>query len=147
MTKPCYRCGQVKDEGEFFRSVLTADKLSFHCKECTKKATRVNPNATRNKVAAYTPKTAAHRAVDKALKDGSLTRKPCKICGTQPAVAHHHDYSKPLDVVWLCRHHHSKVHTCDKVDGIDDDLLFALKPETIEPYSNETLNNGQAASV
>ncbi len=35
-------------------------------------------------------------------------RKPCH-CG-EKAQAHHHDYSKPLDVVWLCVKHHNEEH-------------------------------------
>jgi hypothetical protein len=33
------------------------------------------------------------------------------VCGTQDRVqAHHEDYSRPLDVVWLCPTHHKARH-------------------------------------
>ena len=58
----------------------------------------------------------AHHAVAKALRKGRLTREPCEVCGAVHGVdgavlhAHHEDYSKPLDVVWLCRRHHRRLH-------------------------------------
>lgn len=36
-------------------------------------------------------------------------KQPCCICG-QKAQAHHHDYNKPLDVIWFCSKHHAEEH-------------------------------------
>jgi hypothetical protein len=55
-------------------------------------------------------KRAAHVAVGNALRDGKLTRNPCEVCGEAKAQAHHDDYSKPLDVRWLCTTHHAEWH-------------------------------------
>jgi hypothetical protein len=47
----------------------------------------------------------------KAIKEGQLTRLPCRECGSTIAVeAHHEDYTKPLEVQWLCRKHHARRH-------------------------------------
>ena len=54
-------------------------------------------------------KLAAHNAVSKALLRGKLERQPCWVCG-EKAEAHHPDYDRPLDVVWLCSPHHKEVH-------------------------------------
>jgi hypothetical protein len=51
----------------------------------------------------------AHKEVHAALKNGLLVKQPCEVCGA-PAHAHHDDYSKPLDVRWLCRTHHMGLH-------------------------------------
>ena len=56
--------------------------------------------------AKFPEKHAARQAVLVALRSGRLKRQPCKRCGHAPAQAHHPDYSKPLDVVWLCPDHH-----------------------------------------
>lgn len=40
----------------------------------------------------------------------NLTKKPCDVCNQYPAQAHHSDYSKPLDVKWLCIKHHAETH-------------------------------------
>jgi uncharacterized Zn finger protein (UPF0148 family) len=36
--------------------------------------------------------------------------QPCSQCGAAKAERHHHDYSKPLDVVFLCRRCHTIWH-------------------------------------
>jgi len=39
-----------------------------------------------------------------------LERQPCEVCGARPAEAHHDDYSRPLEVRWLCKRHHAEHH-------------------------------------
>jgi ribosomal protein S27AE len=48
--------------------------------------------------------------VHEAIASGRLIRQFCQRCGGQPAEGHHHDYSKPLDVVWLCGACHRREH-------------------------------------
>ena len=50
------------------------------------------------------------KAVREAKDAGILVQGVCVVCGSEKTVAHHEDYSKPLDVVWLCRKHHRHVH-------------------------------------
>ena len=45
-----------------------------------------------------------------AVRDGKIERLPCEVCGEVKSEAHHHDYSKPLDVKWLCDKHHHAEH-------------------------------------
>jgi hypothetical protein len=52
----------------------------------------------------------ASDAVALAIRLGALAKQRCIRCGNPRAVAHHEDYSKPLDVMWLCRKHHSARH-------------------------------------
>ncbi len=61
---------------------------------------------------ARTPKIViqAQRAVWEAVKQGSMVRQPCEVCGAERVDAHHDDYEKPLSVRWLCRGHHLKHH-------------------------------------
>lgn len=58
----------------------------------------------------YPLKKKAKTAVRSALKSGKLLKMPCQVCGNEKVHAHHEDYSKPLDVVWLCVRHHEDVH-------------------------------------
>lgn len=44
------------------------------------------------------------------LKRGKLVKQPCEVCGSPESQMHHDDYSKPLEVRWLCRRHHLYLH-------------------------------------
>lgn len=59
-------------------------------------------------------KRSAQISVGNAIRDGKLVRLPCGICGNTTADAHHDDYSKPLEVRWLCRKHHAEWHRNNK---------------------------------
>jgi len=52
----------------------------------------------------------AHLAVQRALKAGQLERQSCEVCGSDAVDAHHDQYEKPLQVRWLCRRHHTRLH-------------------------------------
>ncbi len=58
----------------------------------------------------YPERKSAQQAVQTALRNGRLIRGPCETCGSAEVHAHHNDYSKPLDVVWLCHQHHMQSH-------------------------------------
>lgn len=55
-------------------------------------------------------KVKARSAAGRAIEAGKLLRQPCEVCQAPQAEAHHDDYSKPLDVRWLCRAHHREHH-------------------------------------
>ena len=58
---------------------------------------------------------AAHVILGNAVRDGRVYKQLiCKACGAHPKRrnmhAHHEDYAKPLDVVWLCSTCHATHH-------------------------------------
>jgi hypothetical protein len=55
-------------------------------------------------------KGAAHHAVNNAVRDGRLVKLACERCGNPDSEGHHDDYTKPLDVIWLCPRHHAERH-------------------------------------
>ncbi len=58
----------------------------------------------------YPEKMRARQKVYRAKKSGKLLPQPCEICGCEENIqAHHPDYKKPLDVMWLCPDDHRKI--------------------------------------
>ncbi len=53
-------------------------------------------------------KVSARKKLQKAVYRGKIKRLKCH-CGKE-SDAHHTDYSKPLEVIWLCRQHHTELH-------------------------------------
>jgi hypothetical protein len=52
----------------------------------------------------------SHNAVSSAIREGRIVKQPCQKCGLEKAEAHHPDYSKPLEIEWLCRPCHMLEH-------------------------------------
>lgn len=84
---------------------------SGYCRECKNARSRAWKKAN--------PLTEEQRIKDRArsyagvyLRRGLLERQPCEVCGGE-AEMHHDDYSKPLEVRWLCRDHHMAHHQAE----------------------------------
>ena len=71
---------------------------------------RVNPAPHYQALARYNQKHPERKAatvtVNNAVRDGRLKKQPCEVCGAVKVEAHHDDYTKPLEVRWLCNKHH-----------------------------------------
>jgi hypothetical protein len=52
----------------------------------------------------------ARQTLRNAIARGEIKRMPCEVCGKKKTHAHHSDYSKPFDVMWLCINHHYEKH-------------------------------------
>jgi hypothetical protein len=52
----------------------------------------------------------ANERVRVAIRRGKLLKGICVVCGITDVEAHHEDYGRPLDVVWLCKSHHEWMH-------------------------------------
>jgi hypothetical protein len=141
MEKRCFKCGETKPLDAFYRHPMMADGHLNKCAECAKKDVRqhrikhpekhreydrerarcaeriaANTNRTRAYRAANPERRAAHNAVNNAVRDGRLHKLPCAFCGSEDRLeAHHHDYSKPLDVTWLCSGCHSRFHALERM--------------------------------
>jgi len=57
------------------------------------------------------PERARAREIAKyAVRSGKIKRMPCEMCNSKKSHHHHEDYSKPLDLTWLCQKHHVERH-------------------------------------
>lgn len=52
----------------------------------------------------------ARRKLNNFLAKGKIIKQECLKCGASNTEAHHPDYSKPLEIIWLCRIHHAEIH-------------------------------------
>lgn len=123
--KVCKKCGVKKPIDDFYECKSSRDGHLGKCKECTKRDVvnyrKKNPVAvlnTRIKTCAKNPTHSnANRVVAAAIEAGKLkTPNECQGCGRKASdtrlSAHHHDYKKPLDVIWLCAACHRPIdHT------------------------------------
>lgn len=57
-------------------------------------------------IAKHSEKHKCRKIFESAVKSGQIKRMPCVICGDENSEGHHEDYTKPLDVIFLCRKHH-----------------------------------------
>ena len=64
----------------------------------------------RQYVLKYPEKAKAKHVIGHLVKTGKICKLPCEICGDKISQAHHPDYDKPIEVVWLCQIHHTKIH-------------------------------------
>ena len=133
--KTCFKCGAEKPLTEYYKAKGMRDGHFNKCKECTKKDVKhhyynvpgvaeryrakqrakkrgTNKDLTyqreyrkRNKV-----KTAAQQLVSRKLTNPGA----CEECeSTRRIEGHHDDYSKPLDVRWLCAVCHKQWHAAN----------------------------------
>lgn len=117
--KPCFRKRQNKWRWENIAKVRAAQRAFVHSEEsiANKKAwtnsaagKASHARATARWRAKNRIKCRAHKKLNNAIIRGELTRQPCEKCGVRKVDAHHDDYSKPLQVRWLCRKHHVEFH-------------------------------------
>lgn len=73
----------------------------------------------------YPEKVAARKALENAIRRGAI-QKPtvCEECDGEflrrEIHGHHHDYTKPLQVEWLCLRCHSDRHAADRRAGSEN---------------------------
>lgn len=130
--KTCFKCNVMQPITEFYVHPAMGDGRLNKCKTCAKRDVsknyreniehyreyerqRFSRQERKQKVAEYAKrrpsiKRQATYLTTNAIRDGRLIRQPCEKCGDAKSEAHHDDYSKPLDVRWLCRKHHLEHH-------------------------------------
>jgi hypothetical protein len=138
--KRCSSCKQEKDQSEFYTDKKAKDGLKSQCKKCHSlcsvrtrdidKHRESNKNWMRRskyytreevrerellrcRVKNRSWHAKARNLANRAVDLGFLVRPDvCSVCGAEGVKthAHHDDYSKPLDVRWVCIDCHGKLH-------------------------------------
>lgn len=118
MTKICSRCKKEKDLSFFSEYKVAKDGYRPWCKICHRDYQRYYRKENSKKYYSYgkkyranhPEKANAHAAVWLAKRRGRLLQTSCEVCKSNKTEAHHPDYKKPLEVMWLCRTHHLEWH-------------------------------------
>ena len=127
----CPGCHGWKSSDGYYKDKRTPNGLKSQCKDChiegnmrtrnPENARRINREhmrrarktdskkfRSRERAAGrkrkHTKKTEARYQLNLAVKRGDIIRpKKCSVCNKEKRItAHHPDYSKPLNVIWLC---------------------------------------------
>jgi ribosomal protein S27AE len=102
---------------EYDRQRAKTPKRKAHMANNLKRWRSENPDRVNKDRRDHPEKYKARSKVGNALRDGKLIKLPCEGCGeTEKVQAHHDDYSKPLDVRWVCTKCHSKTHEPDWIN-------------------------------
>jgi hypothetical protein len=135
MEKICFKCQICKPLSEYYKHSQMGDGHLNKCKQCTKNDAHKHRSENLQRIREYdrergklayrvaqrteltrawraedARRQKAHQAVGAAIRKGTLFRLPCERCGEVKSLAHHEDYDKPLDVMWLCQPCHKQRH-------------------------------------
>lgn len=127
--KLCAMCKETKPVEDFYPSKQTRDGRRSYCRKCWHEAPSIQEAYRRHRKSKkfhdnlqrrrrddpeYRRKYLIRMFTGIAAQLGVITRQPCEVCGDPKVQAHHTDYSKPLEVRWLCKvHHQSHGHAGD----------------------------------
>lgn len=156
--KFCIKCEQNKDISFFIKNRSRKDGLFFCCKDCYKVIRKkyINLEVENNRQKRYGKKTGyksqklnkikypekykARNDIHNAVLLGKvLVPEKCQDCGNKTKLqAHHEDYSKPLDVKWLCIKCHNWLHH----NSISVDKVVIQSRVSNEP-TLDVLNNSK----
>ena len=116
MEKQCTKCKKTHDISFFNKHGIGSPYLRSWCKNCNSisitysqraeylkkysKDYRKNPE-NQNKIK-------ARQIIIQAIRHQTITRPTkCSQCSSNANIeAHHEDYSKPLEIIWLCKKCH-----------------------------------------
>jgi transposase-like protein len=136
--KTCSCCKQLQPFSNFQQRKLSKDGLTASCKSCLKIRDKNRENDQRRekrrlyqktengKIAHkkamqnynhnYPLKYAAHIITRNYIRDKKLKQEyVCSVCNSDKKIeAHHDDYTKPLEVRWLCECCHKEWHRTNK---------------------------------
>ena len=80
-----------------------------YCKSCHAEYMRLHRPKYKDLSREQKKKSNARAYANVYKNRGKLLEQPCKSCG-DAAEMHHENYNKPLEIKWLCRECHLKVH-------------------------------------
>ena len=112
---PCQEQKRISRKRAYGRKYVRSTKGRENNRETNRRWRETNRDRVNEIAKRYNAnnkdKLRVRRIVRDAVADGTLVKGECEIgidCRGR-IESHHDDYSKPLEVRWLCRKHHSKL--------------------------------------
>jgi ribosomal protein S27AE/uncharacterized protein YlaI len=129
MKRECPRCGTLTEFSDDY-----IKRRGYMCNPCKSRATIESAKKHKERKYSHTreyqkthkfdrseyskryrnnnpEKKKAHSLVQTAIRNGSIIKQQCLVCGDSNSHAHHDDYTKPLEIKWLCHIHHMELHS------------------------------------
>ena len=143
MEKKCRCCGEYKNHNDFSKASSNSDGLQRWCKNCHLDYFRTHRvensiyqkrySESVNGKIAISRKIKKHRerhrdrvyardTLNNRIKSKKIIKEPCVVCGLNDSEAHHDDYGKPIDVIWLCNKHHLEMHHKVQIENSRDTI-------------------------
>lgn len=128
--KKCSKCGELKEEVEFYKDKRTKDGLYSCCKTCQliminryndgvkdRPSTKEYRDYHRKYIKEYREekeerkKSLCRMETYRLIKSGKIKTENCSVCNSKDSQSHHTDYESPYHIIWLCIKHHAELHT------------------------------------
>lgn len=140
--KKCFKCRKEKDLNLFYKHKEMKNGHLNKCIECVKEDSIIHRQKNLSKIREYDvlrsrlphriagrkkyfkkyikqhpDRRAANIILGNAIRSGRIKKQPCERCSSTVNIhGHHEDYTKPLDVNWLCPLCHSQLHKTKRGD-------------------------------
>ena len=165
-SKECFVCHKIKPLSEFYKCKGMKDGHYGKCKACYKdyarkyrkkniehireydrnrghlgKRKKLRAATTRRRRKEVVGYQQSHSKVANAIRTGALKRPLyCECCGKIGRVeAHHENYNRPLEVIWLCPVCHRNYHMGKTIDALKVRNKVALLRKSFFNRSELTL--------
>lgn len=117
MCDECPKCKHAAYMREWWRSLSPDERREKIRRRDPEQVRRGLRERNRKRKESGTPdqqlKMRSRTALERAVYAGRITKGACERAGGDCSgriEGHHDDYEKPLDVRWLCQHHHLELH-------------------------------------
>jgi len=102
MKKECSKCTSALEEHRFGKYRYCLKCHAQQMRECRPrhKSLSIEQRAKAN----------ARSYANVYLKRGKIKKGKCCVCNSKDSQMHHEDYTKPTDILWLCRGCHLQRH-------------------------------------
>lgn len=118
--KTCSKCGKELEPSRVGKQ--------RYCKACHAEHARKNRVPISDLTEEQRKKKYARAYASEYTRRGKLIKQPCAECGNPDTQRHHKDYSKPLEVIWLCADCHKKLHKMSTNEDFKESIISPSVP-------------------